>query len=41
MTDFYTAARDRENEIIQRIRKQLEDYQIEAVSYTHLRAHET
>lgn len=29
MTDFYTACHERENQIIQRIRKQLEDYQIE------------
>lgn len=29
MTDFYTAARDRENEIIQETREQLEDYQID------------
>lgn len=29
MADFYTATRDRENEIIQETREQLEDYQIE------------
>lgn len=29
MTDFYTAVRDRENEIIQETREQLEDYQID------------
>ena len=29
MTNFYTACKERENRIIQRIRKQLEDYQIE------------
>lgn len=29
MTDYYTAARNRENEIIQETRKQLEDYQVE------------
>ena len=44
MTDFYTAVRDRENEIIQRIRKQLEDYQIEVKHhdgvYRHLECYD-
>lgn len=40
MTDFYTACRERENRIIQDTRKQLENYQVEAISrdgvYWHL-----
>lgn len=40
MTDFYTACRERENRIIQDTRKQLENYQVEAIRrdgvYWHL-----
>ncbi len=36
MTDFYTAARNRENEIIQDTRKQLENYQIKVIHWDGL-----
>lgn len=44
MTDFYTACRERENEIIQDTRKQLENYQIEVKHrdgvYRHLECYD-